>query len=121
MNALSQLDAVITEIGTLLFAAVPFSEWEAVIMYSRYTPDASTSAHAFDFLLPDGRIDKGASPLEPMLTNLENATKKHWQETQNLGQPRWYKMILTIQRTGKFNVEFEYRDDYKEGDIMKQR
>jgi hypothetical protein len=89
-------------------------------MYSRYTPNASSSAHAFDFLLSDGRVDKGASPLNPPLTQLENATKRHWQLTQDLGQPRWYKMIVTVERSGKFDVEFEYKDDYKEGDIMKR-
>ena len=37
-----------------------------------------------------------------------------------LGQSRWYKMIVTVERSGKFNVEFEYKDDYQEGDIMKR-
>ena len=37
-----------------------------------------------------------------------------------LGQPRWYKMIVIVERSGKFSVDLKYKDDYKEGDIMKR-
>ena len=45
-------------------------------------------------------------------------TKRHWQLTQDLGQPRWFKMIVTVQRNGKFAVDFEYKDTITDQDMV---
>ena len=29
-------------------------------------------------------------------------------------------MIVSVEGSGKFSVDFEYKDDYQEGDIMKR-
>ena len=29
-------------------------------------------------------------------------------------------MIVSVERSGKFNVDFKYKDDYQEGDIKKR-
>jgi hypothetical protein len=49
---------------------------------------------------------------------IESAGRQHWRSCEECGQPRWYMMTIKLERTGKYTVDFEYRDDYKEGDIM---
>ena len=38
--------------------------------------------------------------------------------TQDLGQPRWFKLVLRVQRNGTFNAEFEYRDVVSDSDML---
>ena len=120
LQAIKSLDVLITDIVTELHQSVPFPDWRAVKMVSKYTPDASVSGHDFDFICADGSQGLGSLPGDAALIRLGNATKSHWRLTQDLGQPRWYKMIVTVERNGKFSVDFEYKDDYREGDIMKR-
>lgn len=74
----------------------------------------------FQFIYVDevGHADKGKGPDDEHLNKLSDLTLEHWRLAQRLGQPRWYNMIVTVERSGKFAVEFEYKDDYQEGDIM---
>ena len=120
LQSIKSLDALMTDIVTELYQSVPFPDWRAVTMFSKYTPDASVSGHDFDFIRADGSQGLGFLPADAALIRLGNTTKSHWRLTQDLGQPRWYKMIVTVERGGKFSVDFEYKDDYQEGDIMKR-
>jgi hypothetical protein len=120
MTVLSELDAIVTELAKALFTGAPMSDWRQLRLYAKYTPDGSVSGHDYDFLLDSGVVDKGSAPSRQREREIDALTRLHWRRTQDLGQPRWYKMIVTVERTGKFNVEFEYKDDYKEGDIMQR-
>ncbi len=120
LNALPSLDSILTKLVTALYQSVPFADWHMVRLFSKYTPDASVSAHDFDFVLQDGKPGLYRAPSNEALGEIEALTKEHWRLTQNLGQPRWYKLTATVERDGKFSVDFEYKDDYKEGDIMKR-
>ncbi len=70
--------------------------------------------------LVDGKTVEGWYPENNFLDHLRKRARDHLKLTQDLGQPRWYKMIVTVERSGKFSVGFEYKDDYQEGDIMKR-
>ena len=78
------------------------------------------SGHDFDVIRSDGSQRLGSLPADAALSRLGNTTRLHWRLTQDLGQPRCYKMIVTVERSGKFSVKLEYKDDYQEGDIMKR-
>ena len=120
METFKQFDLLISEIANELYQSVPLRDWKSVKMFSKYTPDASVSGHDFDIIRSDGSLDQGEAPEDAALIRLSKKTERHWRLTQDLGQPRWYKMIVTVERSGKFSVDFEYKDDYQEGDIMKR-
>lgn len=50
---------------------------------------------------------------------VKESADTHWRLTQDFGQPRWYMMTVRLERSGRYSVDFEYRDDYQVGDIMK--
>ena len=120
MTGLVELDRVTSELAAHAFAAVPMTDWERVQIFLKSTPDGSVRARSYDFLLSGGNLDQGSSPNRNADQLVDDAAAKHWRLTQDLGQPRWYKMIVTVERSGKFSVDFEYKDDYREGDIMKR-
>ena len=119
-TAIHTLDPLLTEIVETIYQSVPIDEWESAKMFSKYTPDGEVGGLEFDYGLPDGSTSDLYIPDSSFLAKLYGSTKRHWQLTQDLGQPCWYKMIVTVERSGKFTVGFEYKDDYQEGDIMKR-
>ncbi len=120
MEILKKLDPVVTALAQELYASSPLPNWQQQRVVAKYNPDASVSGHDYDYMQEDGVINKSVTPELAAHLRIGDLTLRHWQLTQDLGQPRWYKMILTVQRSGKFNAEFEYKDDYKEGDIMQR-
>jgi hypothetical protein len=120
VESVKQIDAAISELCTVLYQSVPFDNWGTAKLVSKYVPAGDVSKHEYNFLLQDGSEGLYARLTDAALCDVEALTKRHWQLTQDLGQPRWYKMIVTVERSGKFNVEFEYKDDYQEGEIMKR-
>lgn len=120
MSIPSELDSGAAEICQQLFATAPAGDaWQAISMVAKYTPDGSVSGHDFCLRLSSGSNDDGFLPPSGRRAVLYGATRRHWRLTQDLGLPRWYKMTVMVERTGKFSIDFEYKDDYKEGDIMK--
>jgi hypothetical protein len=121
MNVPNELDSKVTEICRGLFAAAPTGRaWQQIGVVVKYTPDGSVSGHDFRLDLIDGSNDDTFLPQSAQRAVIYSATREHWRLTQDLGLPRWYKMTVTVERTGKFSVDFEYEDDYKEGDIMQR-
>lgn len=114
------LDPLQTQIVTAIYQSAPIPNWESVKMYAKYTPNGEVGGLEFDYCLSDGTTTEESIPDSFFLTQLYGLTKSHWQFSQTLGEPRWYKMIVTVERSGKFSVDFEYEDDYLEGDIMKR-
>ncbi len=120
MTLLLELDAIVTELAQALFTGAPMSDWRQLRHYAKYTPDGSVSGHDYDFLLDSGVLDKRSAPSRQREHEIDALTRMHWRRTQDLGLPRWYKMTITVERSGKFSVDFEYKDDYKEGEIMQR-
>jgi hypothetical protein len=115
--ALSSLDEATTKVARALAGAFTEEPWDGLRYCSRWTPAGDVGAD--DFWITVQGIERQTLPDLAASLRVSDAAKAHWQLTQKLGQARWYKMTLTVERTGKFNVAFEYKDDYKEGDIMK--
>lgn len=94
-------------------------DWQEVVIRTRIAPLGNVSSLQFTFRLADGRIGTGIEPVREAERLLDDATFAHWRLTQDLGLPRWYMMTVRLERSGQYSVDFEYRDDYQEGDIMK--
>jgi hypothetical protein len=120
MSALVQLDNVISDLAMTLFREAPTERWERQRLEASYTPDGGVGGHDYWYELDDGKVDRGISPHASARSAIRALTKNHWRLTQDLGQARWYKMTVTVERSGKFSVDFEYKDDYQEGDIMRR-
>jgi hypothetical protein len=120
MHALKELDKVIAALGTELYSCAPIGNWVRQKLIATYTPSADVGGHDYIYELDNFKIEEGLSPGAQQRQIIRALTRQHWQSTQDLGQPRWYKMTVTVERTGKFSVDFEYKDDYHEGDIMKR-
>ncbi len=114
---LNRLDTAVQEVGMALAGAFPSEPWKSIRYAARWTPTGDVGADDF-WLVGDSGVEQKVLPEISASLHVSDAAKHHWQLTQELGQPRWYKVIVTVERSGKFAVEFEYKDDYQEGDIM---
>jgi hypothetical protein len=120
LKALLALDPIVTDISSLLYNSAPMKSWRKIMFFSKYAPDGSVSGHAYDYFLDDGTVDCSASPEISAENTLDSYTRKHWQLTQDLGLPRWYKMIVTVHRDGKFAVDLEYNENYSDEEMMRR-
>lgn len=116
---LNKLDESVQGVALALHAACEASGAVKVRFCFRITPDASVWAPDYWFTAADGTVKK-AFPRRDLEGPIEDGAVRHWRLTQELGQPRWYMMTVNLERSGKYSVDFEYRDDYQEGDIMKE-
>lgn len=115
MTSLQELDRLLSDVAALVYRTVPVQDWQQAILHAKYTPDGSVSGHDFDYVLADGRVDRGSSPSLPEVRQIREITRKHW----TLAQPRWYAMHLTVSKDGKVQADWEYKDDYQVGDIIR--
>lgn len=118
MNILKDLDAAVEAIAMSVATTFPIDRLRAVRYVARWTPAGDVGSNDF-WTIDDQNREEKVSPEIERSIEMYDLSKRHWQLTQDLGQPRWYKMIVTVERSGKFAVEFEYKDDYQEGDIMR--
>jgi hypothetical protein len=119
-NALIRLDALQTDVVSRAYQSVPLDAWESLRMCAKYNADGSVGGLDFDFVLPGGKLDQESIPNASDRAELYNLTKAHWQLAQELGPSRWFKMIVTIQRSGQFSVAFEYKDPITEADMIER-
>ena len=117
--SINSLDAATTGVVHALIEAFRGVPWKSLRCASRWTPRGDVGAA--DFWLSNGGEEVKTMPALAATLAVSNAAKQHWQLTQTLGQPRWYKMTVKVEHTGRFNVDFEYRDHYREGDIMREQ
>jgi hypothetical protein len=120
MKLLEELDPLIQDMSIGLALSIEGFDWLSVKLSTRVAPVSEVSAQECELNLADGKTVEGWYPENSFLDHLRKQALRHWRLAQELSQPRWYKMIVTVERSGKFNVEFEYKDDYQEGDIMKR-
>ncbi len=118
---LHNMDPSTTELAKALYAALEERQSLSVRFVFRVTPDGSVSAPDYWFFAEAAAEGEKDYPSDRVHDRVTDAAMAHWRLTQVLGQPRWYKMTAIVERTGRFNVDFEYRDDYREGDIMREQ
>jgi hypothetical protein len=120
MNAttLEIMDSLQTNIAACAYKSVPLDGWASLKMYAKYATDGGVGGLDFDYFLPDGTLHQGSIPSFESQAELYGLTKKHWQLVQELGQPRWFKMTVTVERSGKFAVDFEYKDRITDEDMI---
>lgn len=118
MQAIHALDAVVTELAATLHGSSPRHDWQQLTLFAKYAPDGSTAGHDYNVLLADGSVDQGHSPPSAARQAIRQLTRRHWQLTQELGQPRWFKLVLRVQRDGHFSADFEYKDVVQDSDML---
>lgn len=121
MNAMSlqAFDEAATGVAKQLHAALVSYGAEKVRFCYRVTPDGSVMAPDYWFT-PSGGAEVKDYPPNAAHRLVSDGAEAHWRLTQDLGLPRWYMMTVKLERSGKYSVDYEYRDDYQEGDIMKE-
>jgi hypothetical protein len=115
--SLSDFDEATTQVVQTLVSAFPDMSWHRIRYWARWTPSGDVGADDYWIEDENGTTTKVLPDLAPAIA-VSDASKHHWRVTQELGQQRWYKMIVEIERSGKYTVDFQYKNDYKEGDIM---
>ena len=120
MEVLQTLDAAQSAIAKAVFLTFERRAWDVVEYRAAFTPTADVWSSAYD-LIHDGGRKESVLPTVAQSGSINSLAHQHWRLTQELGLRRWYKMTVKVQRTGHFNVEFEYRDQYREGDIMREQ
>lgn len=119
MSDIEKIDSAVQRVALHVFGAVPEIAWTRVVARIRMAPSGKATNYQLTALMTDGRGDEGFRTVSAEMDRLSDAVDDHWHLTQDLGQPRWYMMTVTVERSGKYAVDFEYRDDYQEGDISK--
>lgn len=119
MSHLARLDACLSETARVVFESVPLPEWQRAVMTVKYAP---TGLAAFEFLYvtSDGATHEDQSPDGQHMAKLWGLARDHQQITSASGQPPWFAMVLTVERSGRFGADFEHRERYQEGDITRQ-
>lgn len=120
LGTLKELDAVLAELAATLYREAPLQHWEQQRLVARYTPDGGVGSHEYAYTLQGGTVEHGQSPESGAArAAVRELTRKHWDRSAALGQPRWYQLTLTLDRNGHYRTEFEYSDAYETGDIMR--
>jgi hypothetical protein len=120
MQSLVSIDKVTSEIAAAVYAGVPMDKWQSVKVVVKCSLDGGVRGRDYDFYLEDGTVDQGSSPHREPDRRVDKLALQHWQLTQDLGQPRWFKMIVTVQCSGKFSVDFEYKDHITDLDMVER-
>lgn len=116
MASLQELDSLFAEVAGLVYRTVPVPAWRSATLHAKYTPDGLVSGHDFDYQLDNGEIDQGTIPPLAAIREIKASTRKHWEAST----PRWYALHLTVTQEGKMQAEWEYVDEYTEGDILRR-
>jgi hypothetical protein len=119
VEAIKKLDPLNSQITEHVYSCAPMANWVTTKATLAFVPDGSVGSRTFHFVLVNGTVDKGSSPIRTHELAIAKLAEEHWKMTQAIGQPRWYKMTVTVERAGRSKVEFEYKDNYKEGDISR--
>ena len=115
---LKSIDEATVDVVTKLHAALSLYGAEEVRFCFRVSPDGSVTAPDYWFIKQDGTKTKDYPPKSER-RSVSDSAQAHWHLVQDLGQPRWYMMTINLSLAGKYSMEFEYCDNYHEGDIMK--
>jgi hypothetical protein len=118
--ALEQLDESLARVAAAVHRAHAQRKWQSIKYGAKFTPTSDVWSSDYDVTDEQGVVDQSSAPDTLISYGINKLAHAHWRLTQDLGQPRWYKMILTVHHDGKYSVDFEYRDNYKEGDIMER-
>jgi Protein of unknown function, DUF600 len=119
-TSLEKVDSLQTDIVACAYKSVPLDDWASMRMYAKYAIDGGVGGLDFDYVLPDGTLHQQSIPSFEHQAELYALTKQHWQLVQQLGQPRWFKMIVTVERSGKFSVSFEYKEKITDEDMIQR-
>jgi hypothetical protein len=115
---LGAVDDCNQKIVATVCATVPLKSWRAAQMVVRCSP-TGVGRYEYTYWEEDGTMRQDLGPRSPGSAELWRMVLAQRVATEAVGQPLWFKMVVNVQRDGKFTTEFEYRDHYVEGDIFR--
>ncbi|HOA51831.1 MAG TPA: hypothetical protein PKI05_06210 [Thermogutta sp.] len=115
--SLDQLDEVSKKIATLIYQSVPIDEWVEANLIWKMSPNKKNSASRTQYLLPDGTVDKSKGLDVTTNMKLYDLLVKHRDLSEEMGQPWWFQITVTVNRSGTFKMDFEYRENYRPEDL----
>jgi hypothetical protein len=113
------LDGLNTRIASVLLVSAPREHLARIRMVAKFSPSGDTAKHEYDYWDMAG-AEVWELPTPAARDDMYRLTHEHWQRTQDIGQARWYKMIVNVQPDGRFTIDFEYKNDYQEGDMLQR-
>jgi hypothetical protein len=117
---LESLDQATTALVARLHAALQERQAQSLRFTFRMTPEGSVGAPDYWFLDEGSQAEVKDYPSSPVHRAVSESAEAHWSLTEQLGQARWYQIAVSVERSGRYGVDFEYRDNYQEGDIHRQ-
>ena len=120
MNALEALDPFLSQIARTLFDSSKPAPWLTATMRTRLTPDGSSASQSFELKDPAGRVIAGWFPSDAEMDFMYTLVRDCHRMSLNSKSQQWYGMNLQVQIDGRFATDFEYRDQYTEGDLSRE-
>jgi len=121
MNTIADLDHRIAQMARTLIDVPKPGPWQEVRVCTRITPDGSTSSQSFELRDASGRVAAGWFPPDAAMDHLFDLARACWTMAAGGASAPWYGMTVRIRPDGSFSTDFEYRQDYREGDISRER
>jgi hypothetical protein len=115
---LAQLDNALQRVAAALAAAFADSGWEQLRYVSRWNPAGDVGADDF-WRVQGGQPTQDFPASTEAFLAVQEAALAHWRLTQQLGQPRWFQMTLQLDRQGRYSADFDYRESYEAGDVIR--
>jgi hypothetical protein len=118
MSNLNDLDHLTSSIAEVVYRSAPKIDWATAQMTARFSPLAEEGGRlTYEYQNKFGQVIEKANPDVTMTDELVLLTMKHLQVLREMQNPAWYQMKIKVDQRGKFNVAFEYMDNYQAGDI----
>ena len=115
--SLKALDEALQHVALALAQAFDDQPWDRLRYASRWTPSGDVGAD--DFWLRLGGAERKTMPAGMAESlGVYDSAKSHRNLKPVQGQARWYRLKHNQEKSGQYHADFEYRDDYREGDII---
>lgn len=110
---LERLDAILTEMASLLLPASRQRPWLKLRIYCGQVNLGRDSVRRYRLLAPDGSVASMATDdVFAIDQRLDELAREHVTLSASLGQPAWFMLRMKVDHgTGQFSVDFTYRDD----------
>jgi len=110
---LGRLDALMSEIASLLLSSSPEPAWVKLRMYYRLVNLGQDHLITFKLLRSDETVDDMvADDVFEIAPKLESLVEVHVKLSVSMGQPAWFMLRMEVDHaTGRFSADFTYRED----------
>lgn len=110
---LERLDAILTEMASLLFLSSRQGPWLKLRMDCRQVNLCQDSVRSYRLLAPDGSVTSTITDdVFAIDVRLDELAREHVKLSVSTGQPAWFMLRMEVDHaTGRFSADFTYRED----------